>query len=168
MKNTAKKFQSEAIRLEEAKSDDLELIMAWRSNPEIYRYFYIQNSPLTWDEHIKFWKSRENRIDWMILYKQNKEWRKVGSVNAKNLSGKTPEVGVFIGETTLWGKGLGKKAVSLVLDWLSEKGYKGAEARVSVENVGSQKLFEGCNFLRDKVISDGKEWLYSVKLTNKE
>ena len=156
------------IKLRDVIEDDLELIMAWRSNPQTYKYFYVQDSPLRWEEHIAFWESRKERKDWIILFKQNRKWRKVGSVNACNLSDNYPEVGVFIGEITLWGKGLGKKAVGLILNWLHKNGYNGAKAKVSKENKSAQKLFEGCNFLRQKSIRNGKEWLYLVNFSNEK
>ena len=154
------------VQLRPDAEDDFELIMAWRSHPQIYKHFYIQNSPLTWEEHINFWKSRKDRKDWLILFKENDKSRKVGTINVSNLSNNFPEIGVLIGEITLWNRGVAKKAVRIILDWLHNRGYKGGNAKVSVENVTSQRLFEDLAFKKQKAIRDGKEWLYQIKFHN--
>ena len=107
------------IILREATKADLPLIMAWRSNPLCYSGFYQQTEPLKWDEHINWWQSRNQ--DWrefIIIY----ETRDVGIVTIGQLDHWSPEIGYFVGEVSLWGKGIGKQAVSLALDWLREYG----------------------------------------------
>lgn len=163
MNDMGKKLQFEDIKLIEATKDDLELIMGWRSNPLIYKYFYHQNAPLKWDEHITFWESRKNRIDWIINLRYNSHWRKIGSINISKLTDEKPEIGLFIGELTSWGSGYGKKAVKLALKYLKNTNYTGATASVSKENIGSQKLFEQLNFKRTSSIKLDKEWLYTIE-----
>ena len=126
------------VEIRIATDDDLELLMAWRSNELVYKYFAAQKKPLTWQEHINFWRLRKNRQDWIIYYLG----RKVGSVNATFLDTDCPEIGILIGELTLWGSGVGGKAVSLVLEWLKENNYKMAQAIIMPENTASRRLFE--------------------------
>jgi RimJ/RimL family protein N-acetyltransferase len=136
------------VKIRAASVHDLELIMAWRSNPEIYQYFYEQTQPLTWSEHLSFWQGRQQRVDWIISYFDGQSWRKVGTVNATNLDSKTPEVGILIGEVTLHGQGVGTKAIELVLEWLKKKRYKEVHARVLKKNRASQALFEKNHFVQ--------------------
>ena len=103
---------------------DLELLMAWRSNPLIYKFFYIQKEPLKWEEHYSWWISRNNRIDWMILIEESNIARRVGSVNISQLDTDNPEVGVFIGELFLWGKNIGRYSVLHMLKWAKIWGIK--------------------------------------------
>ena len=74
-------------------NNDLELILSWRSNPEIYEYFPSQNGPIKWREHLDFWTSRKDCVDLIIHYQE----RKIGLVSISNIKSKTPEIGLVIG-----------------------------------------------------------------------
>ena len=128
--------------------------MAWRSNPKLYKWFYEQNEPLEWREHYTWWKSRVDRIDWIIVYDGKFRKRDVGSVNVSKLESKYPEIGILIGEITLWGKGIGKKSLNLALNYLKENDYNGATANILKDNSRSEKLFKGLGF---KKINDNKD-----------
>lgn len=67
--------------------------------------------------------SRENRVDWIILLRENNTIRKVGSVNVSQLNTDNPEIGILIGSSFM-GKHIGRHSVSLVLKWLKNIGYK--------------------------------------------
>lgn len=151
------------ISLREANDDDLELMMAWRSNPRIYSGFYLQSDPLTWQKHYAWWKSRRNRRDWIIVLQEGERARDVGSVNASSLDSDNPEVGIYIGEITAWGKGIARRAVSLALRWLQTAGYKKARASILTDNAASIRLFEALGF---KQIGEGREgeWIYELEL----
>jgi len=92
-------------------------MMAWRSNPEVYKGFYQQEGALFWLEHHNWFCSRNQ--DWrtfIVLY----DSRPVGVVNIGQLDNWTCEIGYFIGETTLWGKGIGTEAVRQGIEWIRE------------------------------------------------
>jgi len=134
--------------------------MAWRSNPLVYEYLYLQRGPLIWTDHIKWWlktKNDKDRLPYMIWFKS----RKVGSVSLHSFSTGTPEVDVYIGETTLWGKGIAKKALQEIIKLNSDtlKRYKVVCARIMKGNIRSQKLFESCGFTRRGEGRPG-EWYY--------
>jgi len=157
--------ENSKISIRQVTDNDLELLLAWRSNPFIYQYFYVQrrSGPLKWEEHLNWWESRENRIDW-IVYMHDGEWqRAVGSVNVTNLDTNTPEVGVYIGEITLWGRGVGKNSVFLVMDWLKKMKYKKVIARIMKKNIRSVGLFESIGF-RKVGEARSQEWLYTCSL----
>lgn len=139
-------LKDESIELIPATDDHLELLMAWRSHPEVYRYFSMQDGPLRWEDHIQFWTTRQDRNDWIICYDDGTRKRKVGSINVSGLSSETPEIGVFVGEVTLTRRGVGTRAVSIVLHWLKAQGHTCAYARVSRENEASKKFFESLGF----------------------
>jgi len=139
-----------------ATKDDMELVRAWRSNPLIYQGFFTQKEPLTWEEHIVWWKSR------------NKDWREfiivlddrdIGVVSIGQLDHWTPEIGYFIGNPTDWGKGYGKKAVQLALEWLREYGKKYCHTTVVKSNKRSMSLLKSLGF---KVVAEarkGEVWM---------
>jgi len=130
------------IHLKQLEFNDLELILAWRLNPDVHRYFKTSSKKITWEEHIDWYNSRKNRIDWIVIY----ENRKVGLVNINNLDSATPEIGIRIGETSLWGKGVGAESIKLAIEWLVVGGYKEACATVSKKNTYSKNLWNKLGF----------------------
>src|SRR3989338_7453110 len=106
------------VKLKEVRESDLELLIAWRSNPNVYRYFYNQDYPLSWGEHYRFWQTKHNRKDWVIYFQEDAIWRKVGSVYITKLHQKIPEIGIYIGEVTLHRRGVGTKALTHTFAWL--------------------------------------------------
>jgi spore coat polysaccharide biosynthesis predicted glycosyltransferase SpsG len=151
------------VSIRQATDEDLELIMAWRSNPMIYENFSLQNAPLIWNEHHNWWIRRKDRVDWIIMLDDGTKMRAVGSVNASGFSIGKPEIGVFVGEVTLWGKSVGRSSVRLVVNWLREIGHSMVYARVMKHNVRSMKLFESLGFSKLEVTDEG-EWLYGIQL----
>ena len=151
------------VLLREMTKGDLELVMAWRSHPEIYKGYYSQKGSLTWEEHLKFWKSRHNWQAWIVQVNDSITTRDVGLVTVGQLDSWYPDVGIFIGEVTLWGKGIGKEALQLAINWLKEKGYQRARASILKDNLRSQKLFESAGFKQVGVAREG-EWLYDITL----
>jgi len=125
---------------------DLELLLAWRSNPDVYEYFYEQDEPLEWDEHVDWWESRENRRDWIVTVRERTRWRDVGSVCVYDLDADVPEVGVYVGEVTAWGGGIASEAVEFAADWLRARNYQEVRARIVEGNDASKRLFERVGF----------------------
>jgi RimJ/RimL family protein N-acetyltransferase len=117
--------------LRKATDDDLELIMAWRSNPLVYEGFYSQTAPLTWEEHIIWWYSRNQDWHQFIILADGHDIGVVTIVQCDNWS---PEIGFYIGEVSLWGKGYGSRAVGLAEEWLKEKGYVQTHTTVKEDN----------------------------------
>lgn len=132
------------IKLVEASKHDLPLMMAWRSNPLVYKGFYQQDSPLVWDCHVRWFNGRNS--DWrtfIIIY----EDRPVGVVTIGQLDQWTPEVGYFIGEVSLWGKGVGTEAVKQGIEWIREYSRThphivAVHTTIKCDNKASIKLIE--------------------------
>lgn len=126
---------------------DLELLIAWRSNPDIYEQFKMQDAPLDWDDHITWFSSRsDSRHDYMIEY----NGRRVGSVYISE----NRRVGVYIGESSLIGNGIGTRAI----EWITEKFSKPLYAEIHTSNKASQKVFEKCGFEQTREIQDWIEY----------
>ncbi len=138
--------RTSSISLRQATDDDIKRILEWRSDPAVYRYFYEQNQPLSWENHLKWWKARSNRVDWIILLHENEESIPVGSVNCTDLMTDSPEIGLYVGATNHWGKSIGRESVRLTLEWIKSRGYEMARARVLEDNERSRRLFESLGF----------------------
>jgi RimJ/RimL family protein N-acetyltransferase len=130
---------------------DLELLLAWRSNPDVYNHFRNQNEPLEWEEHREWFGDRPaDRADYIIIY----EGRRVGSVFVDA----DRHVGVFVGETALWGRGIGSRAVT----WICETHDEGAlYAEIRAANDNSIEMFERCGFEPLNTEGDWLTYIYS-------
>ncbi len=134
---------------------DYELIMAWRSDPEIYQGFFTQSKPLTWEEHIAWLGSRRNWWELIIWY----NGRRVGIVTVGQLDHWNPEIGYFVGEKSLWGKGIGKQAVSEVLEHLKGIGKTHCHTTVLKDNERSLRLLKSLGFTESMEAREGEVWL---------
>ena len=140
------------LSIREAKEEDLELMMAWRSTPAVYCGFIKQRRPLTWEEHYNWWKKRKYRKDWIICL----DGRSIGVVALSELC-YVPSINIYIGETTVWGQGLGRQALALALSETKGK----VRAYILNENKGSQRMFESIGF-RKAFECEPNEWIYEI------
>jgi RimJ/RimL family protein N-acetyltransferase len=119
------------------KPEDLELVLAWRSNPKIYYHFRRQDTPLEWESHLLWYESRsDTRRDFIIHY----EGRRVGVVSITECE----KVSIYLGDFAARGQGVATDA----LRWLRER-FKNRSpliAEIHEENVSSKRLFKRCGF----------------------
>ena len=139
-----------------ATPDDMELVLAWRNNPDIYKGFYTQKKPIEWLEHFTWWFNRNK--DWREFIIIEK-CRKIGVVSIGQLDHWSPEIGYFIGETSLWGKGYGKQAVELTLDWLRKYGKEYCHTTVLKDNARSLQLLKSLGFEILGEAREGEVWI---------
>lgn len=146
------------IEYRPAEDGDLELLMAWRSNPMVYEGHYLQDEPLAWEDHLEWWHSREDRRDWVITVKTDDRWRDVGVVAIAELDTDYPEVSIWVGEVTLWGNGVATEAVTFATEWLEDHDYPGASCRIMDDNAGSRRVFDAVGFERVGDAREGESW----------
>lgn len=136
-----------SIRVSPLERGDLELVLAWRSHPEIYRHFRLQDEPLEWDEHVTWFESRsDDRYDFVIQYDN----RRVGVISIDG----NDEVGIYLGDFSAHGQGIATSALNWLCDRFNERTPLFAE--VHKENDRSKKVFKRCGF-QNRTIDD--EWL---------
>ena len=114
-----------------------ELLLAWRNDADVTR-FMPSAHVLTWEEHWEWWRTRMNRRDFLIFYDGI---RAVGVVHY-TFDG---EVGILIGEKTLWSRGIGTAALALLLTVLPPQ--RGMWAAIHSENIASQRVFTKAGFV---------------------
>ncbi len=160
-------IETPRVTLRRARRSDLPLLFAWRQNAEVVRWL-PSFTPVTWEQHVAWWRARHNRTDYMVLLWSGNQARPVGTVHALDLD-HTPEVGIVLGDTSAWGKGVGKLALALLLlrpevrrcnEWVY--------ALIHPDNVASQHVFVAngfrkVTFERDGVVTSGGrngQWIY--------
>ena len=137
------------IFLRLAHEPDLLLMLAWRSNPLIFEGFYSQEQPLVWQEHLDWFRSRNE--DWrtfIIELVEDDTPRPVGVVTIGQMDYWEPETGIYVGEVSLWSKGIGKQALRQAIDYLKQKGYKYTRTTILDSNERSIKLYLSLGFKR--------------------
>jgi len=134
------------LRLREGTDNDALLVMTWRSNPIIYAGFLKQTSPLTWENHLTYWKKLKNWKHWIILYGEGEYERPVGQINIQMTNTDCPEIGYFIGEIPLWGRGIATASLKLVLNEIKKLGFNYVCADIKEDNLSSIKVVEKLGF----------------------
>ena len=129
--------RSTPTRITPMEAEDLELVLAWRSNPEIYRHFRRQDGPLDWESHLSWYESRDaDRHDFIIQY----EGRRVGVVSITA----TEDISIYLGDFSAHGEGVATAA----LDWICLRFESRSPliAEIHEDNTPSKRLFNGCGF----------------------
>ena len=149
------------IRLLKDNEIDYKLLTKWYQEKEIYTHF--EQRQLTYEEIVNKYKPRtktnakvpvfmieyDNTPVGIIQYQQiDEDNRKLYGINENNVY----EIDIFIGELNLHNKGIGKKAIDLICDYLINL----KEAKLLVmcplkSNINAIKCYEKCGFkiLRD-------------------
>jgi len=125
------------IRLRPAEPGDLELMLAWRSNPKIYRYFREQDGPLDWEAHKSWYESREpDQHDFIIHY----EGRRVGAVSLSS----DDDISIYLGDFSAHGRGVAKATLGWMCERFADRSPLFAE--IYDDNTSSIQLFRSCGF----------------------
>ncbi len=143
----------QAVRVTPLERSDLELVLAWRSNPEIYQHFRRQDGPLDWSEHVTWYESRSpDRHDFVIHY----EDRRVGVVSLDA----DDEVSIYLGDFSAYGCGVATASLGWLCDRLEQRAPLKAE--IHDENDASKRLFERCGFQKDDRDGAWLQYLYQL------
>jgi RimJ/RimL family protein N-acetyltransferase len=131
----------------------LAILLSWRNNPDIFKFFLKQTDIIQWKQHFQFWISRSNRFDYFIIYDN----RPIGHIAIDYNLGLN-EISIMIAEVGLWGNGLATHALKEFIQKLTEEGMGFFTARISDQNVASVRLFNKCGFIFFSVIDDLPGW----------
>lgn len=110
----------ERVRLRSVEREDLPRFVAWLNDPEVRQNLSLLN-PLSqameesWFEAML--KRPAEEMPLVIEVRQGEGWTPVGncSLFGFHWAARTAEVGIFIGEKSLWGQGYGTEAMRLML-----------------------------------------------------
>ena len=156
------------VSLQPSTDNDIELILAWRNHPLVFQFLYTQgflgHGYISWDEHYKWWNKHRHWTRLIILVEDETVSRKVGYIQFADWGEGIADTGVYLGEITLWGQGIMKKALNLGLEHLKEKGFTKARADIVKSNQRSIALYEGLGFVRLLGSKREGEWDYELIL----
>ena len=152
------------VRIRPITEADTDKIIAWRNAPSVMEHF-IYRTPLTRDDHLNWFHNRVQTgevAQFMIIDEETEQ--EVGSVYLRDIDRQNQkcEYGIFIGEDSCRGKGIGSAAARLALGYAFETlELNRVFLRVFAENLRAQKSYENAGFryegtFRDDVIIDGE------------
>ena len=132
--------------------DDTEDIIRWR-NSDFVRSRFIDQTLFTKESHEKWLKNfvETGKVAQFIILLNEKS---VGSVYLRDIDydKKSAEYGIFIGEESARGKGVGTKSARLILEYaFCELKLEKIFLRVYKDNAGAVKSYEKAGF-----VSNGK------------
>lgn len=113
-------FENEKIKIRKLSADDYLLYHEWRNNIEVMKTTSSQLDQYTLEEtenYILAIMSQSNSKGYMIEEKESS--KTVGIISLINIDYKnrSAECIIDIGVKSIWGKGIGKSAISLILEF---------------------------------------------------
>lgn len=136
---------------------DTNLIVRWRNQDNVKNYFFYREE-FTSEIHENWMKNKVETgqvAQFIVCLKEND--RPVGSTYLRDidLQNGTAEYGVFLGEEEIRGRGIGKAALALTLEYAwNELGLTRVIARAISTNKPSVHSFLNSGFVIDEEITD--------------
>ncbi|MBY6054752.1 GNAT family N-acetyltransferase [Cytobacillus firmus] len=136
-----------SIKIRPITIDDFNFVLKWSKDNS----FCLANG---WEQNRKeeelfnWWLHCVNNIseDFIRLGVECKD-RLIGYADLANIKDNSAELGIAIGESTLWGKGLGYTAALCMIDYASKKrGITSINAETHEKNFRSRKMLEKLGF----------------------
>jgi len=137
-----------SIKLRNLSIDDFKIVLNWSKDDT----FCSANG---WEKN----RSEEELYRWWLhcISIESEDFIRMGIVLDEKLIGyadlacikdNTAELGIAIGERTLWGKGIGATSILCVMDYASKKlGITVFNAETHEENIRSRKMLEKIGFI---------------------
>lgn len=155
---------SKKVNLREINELDTERIIKWRNNEKVRRNFFIQDK-VTEEGHL-WWlenKVKTGEVAQFIII-DNEDGIEVGSVFLRDIDNKNKkaEYGIFIGEDSARGKGIGTEAAKLICEYgFKELGLNRIFLRAFSHNIQAIASYTKAGFmlegiLKDDIYGDGK------------
>jgi len=138
--------------------DDADALMRW-GNDKDFAWFQWGRAPGRWPD-------RASAIEWIdrfasrdgVAFAIEHEGRTVGQANYRDWQpkAKSAEVGIGIGESSLWGKGLGREALGLLVRHLvDDKGAHRISLHVLLYNDRAINSYKAAGFEVEGIERDG-------------
>lgn len=110
----------ERLRLRATERDDLPRFVAWLNDPEVIQFLLI-NLPMSMADEEKWYDQMQAQHPaehvLVIEIKDGEAWRPIGNTSFMGISwvNRSAEIGIVIGEKSLWNHGYGREVLSVML-----------------------------------------------------
>lgn len=153
----------ERVTLRAIREEDAPLIVRWRNAPAVRRNLYTQ-AELTVEQHLAWYRGKVltgSCAQFILVDRQGET--PVGTVFLKNIDehSRKAEFGIFIGEESARGKGLGSEAARLILGYgFQSLGLNRIYLTVLADNLAGVRSYQKAGFsvegvLRQDFLRDG-------------
>ena len=137
--------------------EDTDLIVAWRNSDSVRKYF-IYREPFTREGHENWIRTmvETGKAVQMIICDLATD-RPLGSVYIRDIDRQhnKAEYGIFIGEVSARGRGVGTAAAGLMLRYSFEReGLHRVYLRVFADNLQAIRSYEKAGFVREGLLKD--------------
>ena len=156
-------MESERLSFREISAEDAEIIVRWRSDYNVYKYF-LSRHKITLDEHLNWYKNiylkNSDREDYIAEIKLlNKP---VGVFGLVFCDDKTVEINYLL-DKKYQGKGYASEAVKYLICYSKKlRGCKRVVAEVHKDNISSIKLVKKLGFAESNI--EGNIVLFEKKI----
>lgn len=147
------------VVLEPFTNDHIDLTFEWIKDREFQHLFLMRGEP-TWEGHNEYFEE-VLKDPKQCVYAILAENRYVGNCGLKNLlpSEKEGEMWIYIGDSSMRGKSIGKHATELLL----HEGFKVLKLKmiyvhVADFNTAARRLYDKLGFKEVPMIDDSNEW----------
>lgn len=149
------------ISLRPISYDDTNLIVRWRNNPAVRRNLLSQDL-ITCESHLDYYKKQiltKLNVQFIILCEESitNSITPIGTVLLKNIDAKNHncELGIFIGEQEYRGKGYGKQALRLLLEYgFTQLHMHKIYLKVLSDNLTAIQLYQKIGFSEEADLRD--------------
>lgn len=155
------------IYIRPLQTEDALISYKWRNNMKIWEFTGSRPNMEITSKIEKDWiknvLNRKNEKRFSICVKDTNQY--IGNVQLTSIKNKKAEFHVFIGETSMWGKGIGYQATKLILEYgFNEIGLNNIFLSVREDNKKAVKLYEKIGFV--KVVNHLKMTKMSINKEN--
>ncbi len=150
------------IRLRGVEKEDLPLFVDWLNDPEVIEGL-IFFQPLSYEEEMRWFENLANlpasEHPLAIEIQEEKTWHMIGNCGFHNISqiNRSAEVGIFIGNKSVWNMGYGTETMQLLLKY----GFECLNLnRISLvvydDNLGAIRAYEKAGFVLEGRLRQAK------------
>ena len=150
-------LEGAAVRLRPIADADTDLIVKWRNTPSVVQNFIFRQT-FTPEMH-RSWLATKvatgQVVQYIIIDKADD--KPIGSVYYRDMDNhnRSAEYGIFIGEESARGKGLGTETAKLFTDFgFAELQLHRISLRVLAENTAARRSYEKAGFVQEGVFRD--------------
>lgn len=146
----------QSIELRALEEQDLQLVMSWRNQPEVRRFF-LNKSLLSIAGQQRWFAHYLNDHSRQIFIAQKKaDHKPVGMIGLYEIdhANHNAEIGsTIVGDRSMWGKGIASEMISLLLEYgFVDLSLQRIYAVALDANLASQRVKEKCGFTKEGIL----------------
>lgn len=151
-------FETERIYFRKLEKEDVSLLYRWQNDVEVFSNMSDSLNLYSVEDTEKFYNNIKDEKNFIIVEKKsNKEIGRIALLN-ENYQQRNAEIIILIGEKDYWGKGYGKEAFHLLLNYVfMELNLHRVSLKVFSFNEKAIKMYEKLGFQKEGIL---RETLY--------